>query len=131
MCLCRISAAVGRPKLGADHQVTFVGYGVKDGKNVWLVKNSWGDLGNEGYFYVIRGSNEYCLEEYAYALIPDQYSSSSGVFNHIVNPFPSAFFIERGNDGFDIDDGSFVNLYNMTDNAEDDPSFFEKTKIFS
>ena len=98
-------AAVGCPKDGADHQVVFAGYGVKDGKNVWLVKNSWGDWGNEGYFYVLRGSNEYCMEDYAYAVIPDQYPSGNGVFNHAVNQLPSAFNIERGGNGLDVNDG--------------------------
>lgn len=52
-----------------DHAVTIVGYGRYRGKNVWLVKNTWGKRwGSEGFFFAEIGKDSYCIEHYAYAL---------------------------------------------------------------
>lgn len=57
-------------ELNADHQVVFVGYGKKDGKDVWVIRNSWGsEWGAGGNFYVEIGSDAYCLERYAFAVL--------------------------------------------------------------
>lgn len=41
-----------------DHAVTIEGYGTEDGKDYWLVRNSWGEqYGQDGYVKMARGKN--------------------------------------------------------------------------
>ncbi|CAL6019505.1 Cathepsin_L [Hexamita inflata] len=60
-----------------NHAVTLVGYGRKEGKEVWIIKNSYGaGWGQQGYFFIEIGSNSFCIEHNAYTLVPKYYNVS-------------------------------------------------------
>ncbi|XP_048454020.1 dipeptidyl peptidase 1 [Rhincodon typus] len=56
-----------------NHAVLLIGYGSdpKTKENYWIVKNSWGtEWGENGYFRILRGSDECAIESIAIAATP-------------------------------------------------------------
>ncbi|CAL1299000.1 unnamed protein product, partial [Larinioides sclopetarius] len=58
------SGIFDEPKCRTDipsHAVLVIGYGTEDGKDYWLVKNSWGESwGLSGYIKMARNKNNQC-----------------------------------------------------------------------
>jgi len=53
------------------HAIKIMGWGVEDGKDYWLVANSWnGEWGNQGTFKIARGTNECGIESSVNAGLP-------------------------------------------------------------
>jgi cathepsin B len=53
------------------HAVEMIGWGSDSGTPYWIVKNSWGtSWGEQGYFRILRGSNECGIESSVYTGIP-------------------------------------------------------------
>ncbi|KAH0576253.1 Cathepsin L [Spironucleus salmonicida] len=87
-----------------DHQVLFAGYGRFKGRDVWVLKNTWGShWGNYGYFYVERGQNTLCSEQY-YSVAVAKLEQKSRI-----SEVDSSYFgyVKQGSSGLDKLDGSF------------------------
>lgn len=54
---------------GEGHAVTIYGFGTENGKNYWLIKNSWGpEWGDQGFVKIRMGVNESGIEQNVYSL---------------------------------------------------------------
>jgi len=63
------------------HAISIVGWGERDGKKYWIIRNSWGkDWGLGGYFYMARGTNNCKIEENIVTGVPDFFYPDSYVF---------------------------------------------------
>ncbi|KAH0571978.1 Cathepsin L [Spironucleus salmonicida] len=88
-----------------NHQVIIVGYGKYKGIDVWVVQNSWGiEWGSEGSFYVEIGKNDFCLENYAYTVLPKDYVDAGVEIKSQLSPFS----VISGKNGLDNSDGTFT-----------------------
>jgi cathepsin B len=57
--------------MAGGHAVKAVGWGVDNGTPYWLIANSWNeDWGEQGYFRILRGSNECGIESQGVSGIP-------------------------------------------------------------
>ena len=95
-----------------NHQIVIVGYGKKNGTDVWVVRNSWGATwGNHGHFYVPIGKNSLCTEQDLYAEIPRYFPLSGRAANQLYADRASPLtdnvwsdILQRGNDdSLDVD----------------------------
>ncbi|ESU40126.1 Hypothetical protein GSB_154668 [Giardia duodenalis] len=95
-----------------DHQVIIVGYGKKNGVDVWVVRNSWGATwGSHGHFYVPIGKNSLCTEQELYAEIPKYFPLNKEAANQLYADRASPLtdnvwsgILQRGNnDSLDVD----------------------------
>ncbi|KAK9875093.1 hypothetical protein WA026_005888 [Henosepilachna vigintioctopunctata] len=54
------------------HSVKIIGWGEEDGTPYWVVANSYNDeWGEDGFFRILRGTNECFIENFLYAGIPE------------------------------------------------------------
>lgn len=56
-------------KFSTEHAVKIIGWDLIDGKNAWLIENSWGeDWGINGTAYVVAESEELHIERFTLAI---------------------------------------------------------------
>ena len=64
----------------AQHAVTVVGYGAEDGKDYWLIKNSFSTAwGQSGYIRMARGKNMCGIGNYTMVYVPTSKLTSGSV----------------------------------------------------
>ncbi|CAM9903217.1 unnamed protein product, partial [Phaeothamnion confervicola] len=61
---------------GTNHIVAIVGWGTaEDGTKFWQVRNSWGEYwGEQGFFRIVRGSNQLLLESNCAWAVPGSWT---------------------------------------------------------
>ena len=67
-----------------NHVVTITGWTTVSGESWWIVQNSWGDSGDEGFFYVpfaLVGPGQFTMA-YPGGIIPSTNHQQGGVFNN-------------------------------------------------
>ncbi|KAJ3662910.1 hypothetical protein Zmor_007225 [Zophobas morio] len=58
-------------ELVGGHSIKILGWGEEEGTPYWLVANSWNeDWGDNGFFKILRGSDECGIEEHVLAGMP-------------------------------------------------------------
>jgi len=53
-----------------NHAVLLAGYGIHKDKKYWLIKNSWGEWGRDGYMRLIRGKDKCGVNDYVFTILP-------------------------------------------------------------
>ena len=53
-----------------NHGVLLVGYGIHKDKKYWLIKNSWGEWGMDGYMRLIRGKDKCRVNDFIFSVLP-------------------------------------------------------------
>lgn len=62
-----------------NQSVVIIGYGKKNGRDVWIVQNSLGDgWGNKGVFFAERGKNALCIESNMWGYVSAHYDLKGG-----------------------------------------------------
>lgn len=74
----------GKGKPVGGHAIEIVGWGVKNGKKFWWIRNSWGEKwGDGGFFRMARGNNTCKIEENVITGVPDFFYPEG---YHLANP---------------------------------------------
>jgi hypothetical protein len=87
----------GKGEQLGGHAIEITGWGIKNGKPYWQVKNSWGDKwGYNGYFNIIMGKNMCFIEDNVIVGVPNFFYPNGYVIkNEDFNNMTSTLFYEQ------------------------------------